>query len=441
MYTTAFYLLCSLAIKKDFDKLIPDKKGLNILILNAHWNNRGDEAAIRAMIDSLRSKLLIKNMRIMIFSKNPTYFPYEDIELLDLFPSIERKVSSQLSLGMDIFLTLITFGNLAFTKQGKKFVSAVHDADIVIHAPGGPAIGDLYGGKYGFLESFYLYRLLIPILKGKPVFFYAPSMGPFSGILRNRIRKFVLKRSSAIILREKISSKYLKTQLGLDSYVTLDSALQNNIPNEYLERYNNISEILIIIENEKVVGMTITDLKWHVTYRKNDALTEKIMHSLSGVIKYLISKGYVIFLIPQLFGEGEDTPLLERFRKLNKEKIFILPQNIDSFAHQVIISKLFCVIGMRYHPNIFAAKGNVPSISIYYEHKMKGFMEKLERTDLMINVEEISANKIIDKFTYLEENYNTIKEQLKKRTPQLKEESQKTTDIIIEKLKQLEVIK
>ena len=441
IYTSAFYLLCSLAIKNDFSNLLQDKKGLNILILHAHWNNRGDEAAIRAMIDSLRSKLPIKNMKIMILSKNPMYFPYEDIELLDLFPSLERKVSSILSLGMDIFLTLITFGKIALTKQGKKFVSAVHDADVVIHAPGGPAIGDLYGGKYGFWEFFYSYRLLIPILRGKPVFFYAPSMGPFSGRLRNHIRKFVLKRASAIILREEISSKYLKNQLGLDSYVTVDSALQNDIPNDYINRYNNISEILDVIENEKVVGMTLTDLKWHSVYANYNGLSETIMHSLSDVIKYLISKGYVILLIPQLFGEGEDTPLLERFRELNKEKIFILPQNIDSFAHQVIISKLFCLISMRYHPNIFAAKGNVPSICIYYEHKAKGFMEKLERTDLIINVEEISANKIIDKFTYLEENYNTIKEQLKKRTPQLKEESQKTTDIIIEKLKQLEVIK
>ncbi len=96
---------------------------------------------------------------------------------------------------------------------------------------------------------------------------------------------------------------------------------------------------------------------------------------------------------------------------------------------------------MRYHPNVFATKGNVPSICIYYEHKAKGFMDKVGLTDLMIDVEEISASKIIDKITYLEDNYNTIKELLKKRTPQLKEESQKTTEIIIEKLKQLEVIK
>lgn len=440
-YTSAFYLLCSLARKRDFDKLSRDKNGLNILILNAHWNNRGDEAAIRAMIDSLRSKLLNKNMKIMILSKNPTYFPYKDIGLLDSYPTIEKQASSILSFGMDIFLTIISFGKLTFTDKGKKFISAVHDADIIIHAPGGPAIGDLYGGKYGIGEFFYLYRLLIPILKSKPVFFYAPSMGPFSGMFRNLIRKFILKRSSAIILREEISSKYLKEQLGLDSYVTSDSSIQNDISKEYINRYDNISEILNIIENKKVVGMTLTDLKWHPVYKNNIKLHEKIIHSLSGVIEYLINNGYIILLIPQLFGRSDDVSLLKKIYKLNKKKIFILPTNIDSYAQQIIISKLFCMISMRYHPNIFAAKGNIPSICIYYEHKAKGFMEKLGRADLMINIEEINTSKIIDKFTYLEENNNTIKEQLKKRTPQLKEESQNTTEIIIEKLKQLGVVK
>jgi len=442
-YTSAFYLLCFLARKRDFNNLSQDKNGLNILILNAHWNNRGDEAAIRAMIDSLKSKLPIKDMKIMIPYKNPTYFPYEDIEVLDLFPLviIKKKVLSILLFGIDIFLILLTFGRVAFTKQGKKYIRIVKDTDVVIHAPGGPSIGDIWRGKYGTSELFYLCRLLVPILKRKSVFFYAPSMGPFSGRIRNFIRKIILKKTTTIILREEISSKYLKEQLGLDSYATLDSAMQNDISKEYINRYNNISEILNIIENKKVVGMTLTDLKWHPVYKNNIKLHEKVIRSLSGVIKYLINNGYIILLIPQLFGSSDDVSLLKKFYKLNKKKIFILPTNIDSYAQQIIISKLFCMISMRYHPNIFAAKGNIPSICIYYEHKAKGFMEKLGRVDLIINVEEISASKIIDKFLYLEKNYNTIKEEIIKRTPRLKEESERTTDIIMEKLKQLKLIK
>ena len=89
---------------------------------------------------------------------------------------------------------------------------------------------------------------------------------------------------------------------------------------------------------------------------------------------------------------------------------------------------------MRYHPIVFATKANVPFVCISYEHKVKGFISKIGLTDLIVDVEEISADKIIDRFTFLEDNYKVIKEQLRKQSPQLKEDSKKTTRIIIEKL-------
>ena len=402
-------------------------KGLNILIINAHWDNRGDEAAIRAMIDSFRSDLPINNMKIMIFSQNVTQFPYADIELVDLYPS-------GIIAHLDSILTLITFGKMSFTCSGRKFINAVNEADVIIHAPGGPGIGNIYGK--GLAGYHYLYRLLFSkVIKNKLVFLYAPSIGPFSKNASNIIRKFLLKKIDPIILREDISARYLKEQLGLDSLVTIDSAFQNDIPNAYIDKYaDSISHILNTIENKKVVGITITDLKWHPVYRDYTQLSEKIMNSLSETIEFLISRDYTILLIPQLFGEQSDVPLLENFRKINKEQIFILPEYIDSYAQQVIISKLFCVIGMRYHSNIFSAKGNVPFISIYYEHKMKGFMENIGLAELLINVEEINAGEIIDKYLYLEQNYGFIKNVLEKWNPQLKQKSKMTTEIIIEKL-------
>jgi colanic acid/amylovoran biosynthesis protein len=89
---------------------------------------------------------------------------------------------------------------------------------------------------------------------------------------------------------------------------------------------------------------------------------------------------------------------------------------------------------MRYHPNIFAAKMNIPSIAIYYEHKTKAFMKELGRLDLTINIEKINAQIIIDKFLYLEKNYDTIKRQITEKNPHLKEKSKKTTKLIINDL-------
>lgn len=75
---------------------------------------------------------------------------------------------------------------------------------------------------------------------------------------------------------------------------------------------------------------------------------------------------------------------------------------------------------MRYHPVVFAAKGNTPFISIYYEHKAEGFARKVGFTDFTIHVERISANEIINKLEVLEQNYDTVKERLKAINPLLK---------------------
>lgn len=406
---------------------------MKILILHAHWSNRGDEAAIRAMIDSLRAQLPVEKMWIMIVGFKPEQFPYDDIEILKLYPIFFRKRHFLVD-SIDAVFNILTCGRLSLTRRGRKCLRVVSEADVVIHAPGGPTIGDL--NAVGDLS--YLHRLLIAnVFKGKPLFFYAPSMGPFSGRLRNVARKLILKRADAIILREEISAGYLRDQLGLEACVTLDSAFQNDIPEDYLEKYENLSDILELIEAKRTVGMVITDMKWYPKYRDSKGLAERIMASYSEAASYLIEKGYSVLLIPQLFGEGEDTRLLESIRALDNERIHICQPEIDSYGQQVLISRLFCVISMRYHPVVFAAKANIPFISIYYEHKAEGFARKVGCTDFTIHVENISAREIINTFEALEQNYDTVKEQLRAMNPLLKKEARKTTRIIVDKLAQL----
>ncbi|MBM3211256.1 hypothetical protein FJZ33_03485, partial [Candidatus Poribacteria bacterium] len=331
---------CGQKMKRDANKSLGDNKRLNILILYAPWNNRGDEAAIRAMIDSLRAELPVSKMSVVMTCENVPQFPYDDIEIMKSpLLAIGKPVQAGYSLVISILdylhtlSMLFTFGKLSFTRAGREFIKAVDEADVVIHAPGGPDMGDLYGHKL-LGDTFSLRELIISkVFKNKPFFFYAPSMGPFSRGFLNFARRPLLKRADAIIVREEISAKYLKEQLGLDSYVTMDSAFQSDIPEDYVSQYTTLSEILNIIENERVIGITMTDLKWHPAYRK--CIGDKIKNSFVPLIQYLITQGYAILLIPILFGERleeQDVSLLEdtysSIQKEKQERIFLLPSDI-----------------------------------------------------------------------------------------------------------------
>jgi len=404
---------------------------MNILIINAHWGNRGDEAAVRAMIDSLRERVPIDRMSIMLLSPRAESFPYSDVEILRYYPWLPAPLYR-----IDALLTILTLGRLSLTGRGRRFLRALGRADAVIHAPGGPAIGDLYSGNW-FGHS-YLYRLLMAkVVRRKPFFFYAPSMGPFTSKGLNRLRKFLLKRADLITLRDEISAGYLRDQLGLDATVTLDSAFQNEVPASYLDRYDGIEDIRRVIERGRTVGMVITDLRWHPTHSRAPGLADRIMRSSAEIAARILEKGYTLLLLPQLFGEQDDAPLLERIRALDPERIMMCPPHVDAYGQQALISRLHTMVSMRYHPSIFAAKGNVPFISICYEHKARGFARAAGLSDFALDVEDMTAQAVLDRFDALERDHDLLTRRLAGLNPVLRERSRETTRLIVEALSRL----
>jgi polysaccharide pyruvyl transferase WcaK-like protein len=259
-------------------------------------------------------------------------------------------------------------------------------------------------------------------------------MGPFSGRLRNALRRLILRRADALIVREEISQGYLRDQLGLEAEATLDSAFQNDIPADYLTQYDNIREILALIGQNRTIGLVATDLKWYPAYSQSGEMAARLTSTLLELTGDLLSRGYSIVLIPQLFGGAQaidERRLLERITGLDSKRIQLLPSDIDSFGQQALIARLFCVISMRYHQVVFAAKAGIPFISVYYEHKAKGFAQKTGMGDFSIDVQDVTADEIIGRFVALEQSYDTLKDRLRTMAPILQQESRRTTAILV----------
>lgn len=87
-----------------------------------------------------------------------------------------------------------------------------------------------------------------------------------------------------------------------------------------------------------------------------------------------------MIFIPQLYGNGNDYDLMSQY-VTSSESCYVVKADsdlYDAYFQQFLISKLYMVIGMRYHSNIFSAKMGTPFVSISYEQKMQGFMKKLD---------------------------------------------------------------
>lgn len=309
------------------------------------------------------------------------------------------------------------------------------EADLVLHAPGGPSIGDIYDGEWQ-----YLWRLDLIRRMKKPYMFYAPSMGPFENGRHEKLRKRVLLGAEKIIVRDPVSIRYVKSFMPrLEVEHAMDSALQHDLEESRLvEDYLNYTELNQFVNKYKrIVGVTITDLKWHPVYGKKD-ISFKIEKSFSEFIGKRVDEGYGILFIPQLYGEDKDYDLMKKYMK--KNGTFIIDSDkdkYDSYFQQYIIGKLYAVVGMRYHSNIFSAKMGTPFVSISYEQKMEGFMESVNLEDYCLPVEELSGKSLERKFKKLVQSWESYRIKLEELHEPMRERACYSTKAVKEILENL----
>lgn len=399
---------------------------MNILVIHAHTANRGDEAAVKAMVDELLTKYPEAKITIALNGVTPYPNMPQQVELIDRFPKVHNRIAQ-----VEFVLAHLTAGKCVFTKAGKKFMNTLKSADLVIHAPGGPSIGDIYRG----VEFFYLWTLDIVKKNNIPYMFYAPSMGPFKDRKKNIDRKKILLGAERVIVRDPISLQYVNDFVPeVRAIQTLDSALQHDVDLELnqnkLVRYTELTDFMS--KHSRCIGITITELDWHPSYKDNEHV-KKIPTVFKEFIKKRINEGYGIIFIPQLYGTSNDTVTMSKY--MYSEDCFMVAANVDtydSYFQQFLIGKLYAVVGMRYHSNIFSAKMGTPFISISYEQKMKGFIKSVGLDEYCIDINNLEAKELEDRYNMLVDNYEEYKDRLKSLHCTMKEKSYETTAAVIE---------
>lgn len=396
---------------------------MQIMIINCHTANRGDEAAVKALVDELIA--LYPDIRITLGMRGSTRYP--------LLPKNVKSVNQVIVTdGRDYKYRIakLTKGRVTIGRTYTRFISELRKADFILHAPGGPSIGDTYyNAEAGYL---YVYDLLNAM--GKPYMFYAPSMGPFWNTERNAWRREVLLNAKAIVLRDPISAEFVKELVPEKQiFQTLDSALQHDIDmQENEKKFSQFKELKdFILKHDQCIGITVTDLMWHPVWSKKTDVVDNIQKTFRSFIEEKIEMGYGIVFIPQLYGSGNDYNLMRSYCT-DSDNCFVIPDNderYDTYFQQYVISKLYAVIGMRYHSNIFSAKMGTPFISVSYEQKMQGFMEKMNLEQYCIPLMELSTDVLNSKFDSLSLNYDHYQNYLVKQHNIMKAESYQTTKI------------
>jgi len=336
-----------------------------ILLINQHSSNHGDEAAGKALINSLNLKKNDVSILYNTVSEKAIIDFGIQFQKILLTKSLDK--ISKVLLMSSFFIPhkmLVPF----FSKELQEEYLLIKNSDIVISMPGGANIGLYHDWRY-------LWRLYIALALRKKVAIYSTSIGPFKENLFKQISKNVLSKVNFLSLRDAQSFRYAD-EMHLKYIKSIDTAfLTQPIIKDF-----NLESVGVPFKEKDYVVFVANDLtSGHLTFKS--VKPEDLKNIYKKIIISLIEKNKKIVFLPQLFANGNDKDyfklLLDELDYSANPNIIIVDENFSSDIQQNIVRLSSFVIGARYHSIIFSINNKVPFLCLSYENKMKNTLEIL----------------------------------------------------------------
>src|SRR5438552_1628267 len=329
---------------------------MNILISNAVPLNGGDEALLRAVIESLRKR-----------------WPQSTITTLCKDLELTRHYCPDLQLGSDL-----EFAQNALLRHASE---SYRRADIVLSAPG------------GFLHDFYpiedrLRGFEVALALGKPLIVLGQSIGPFWKPQSLRRIPQVLNRVSCICTRDLVSKQHL-LEAGVHAEKirqTADAAFlwHDLAPELFQPRDGPIRKVGLCFRvwplGETVaVKQTVAKAEDLCRFLLNDPQRKLLFVSTcQGVAGYVDDSELALQIIERLPAVMQARCEINRTRLRPRELIQALG-SCDAF------------IGMRLHACILAMLGGSPAMGLGYEQKTPEIFGQLGLESYQVGFEQNAA--------------------------------------------------
>lgn len=362
-----------------------------VLIVNQHGDNRGDEAALDAMLHGIETRFPNAEFTVIHQFQDDTSARKMRPEAQWISLRLRPIEAARLVLYL-AFRVLGLRPRFLLGRVGKETIRAYERADIVISAPGGPYFGDLYINH----EPVHWLYVWMGALHRTPCFLYATSAGPFQKKWANPFRRFTYRRFHTIFVREEISASYIRALFGnrkrnIEVHVSVDSALQVAVSPRARESQRKL--------------IVVSAINWHYNGAADVASRrESYDQSIADAINVLAqdSPSDVIF-VPQLHSTNHrDSPYLSHLAEVTQRtvapkdvSVSVIDESTDMRTQRALFASADYVIAGRYHPAVFALSAGIPQICIAYEHKALGLLTLAGLNDVVLNIEDVTSESLL----------------------------------------------
>lgn len=411
----------------------------NIVITNAYtWDNKGDAGILLGIIESLK-KVYDDDVEFNVLSFTPDkdktkYCVDKSIKnvysnILNPRPYKHTKIGKlyaiiKLFFKMIYLQFMLKFCKEKLIKKNETF-RIMNNSDIIVVCGGG-----FLGGKK-FDSLMHLFQIYANTKFDKPVIVMGTSIEPIESTFIKKSTENILKRVDFIYARETITYEYLKTFLDEDKFTLIpDMAFML----KDIKEKNKIVEL----KNEKNLLIGITVRKWNFPNSSNPAqCMENYLNSVTSCMESIIEEKNAIFVfIPQVIVEyGNDTDIAklikEKISDKYKDRIIIIEDDLSPIELKTLIWNLDFFVGTRMHSNIFATSMGVPTVAIAYEKKTNGIMQTVGLQDYVVEINDISKEKLKEKIELMIQNSDEIRKQLDEKIKLIRAEISDKIEIVL----------
>jgi colanic acid/amylovoran biosynthesis protein len=400
------------------------------LIINQHGENRGDEAAMRAMIRAIDAQFPGSSFTVLTQFKDRHLritFDTLDVTLRTMMLSVRE------AIGLFVYALFATVGvhaRFLLSASARAIVQAYETADVVITAPGGPYFGDIYI-DHELVHWFYVY---LGRLHGAPVFQYAPSCGPFRIAPMNWLRRRLYRWIDVLVVREEVSRDHLQRLLGPDRsvHLTTDAAIQDAVPpasrHEYFGRRTDLRDRFL-------VGVTLQRYGFPGE-QDPPARQAAYERAVLACVEHLANRLDCHFLFfPQLYGAVHSDVPFHRYlggRLPAGISWAVVDALADSDRQRALFGMVDFCIASRYHPQIFATTQAVPGLFIAYEHKQNGYLSRLGLEPYLFDIRRLDVAAMTAAIDEAVDRRDELSNMLRSRIPELRDLAAGTTQLLVQ---------
>lgn len=350
---------------------------VRLAITNSVTLNGGDAAIVLSMARSLAREFgADTEIKVLCHSAEAARRLYG--RELHIVPALEEAHRTPERSGLarkllgETFVPRMELGWL--TASEREVENVFRWADAIVSCGGGFLTDRYASGKR-------LAALRRTIKSGKPVFFYAQSVGPFTKPGTRRAFRQVLAGAAAITVRDGKSLKEVRA-LGLDAQLTADEAFTFDSPAPAAPRDLRAG----LAPGRPLVAVSVRS--WHFPDSAGDttAMRERYLSSVASAVERLVTAGgaKVIFLstcqgVPEY--THDDSRIAEKVLKLLPDKVRAEVELDSAYHHPAELRALFgqcdAVVSTRMHGAILAMLGGAPALAIGYEAKSRELFTRM----------------------------------------------------------------